>query len=162
LGERVLKGEIPPFAGGGVVLSAAMVTFIKHSRTKDGWNEVYGINVLAQVLLMRELLLKLGDATVVVIASATHGIGDVKYFSAGKPADGAKNKVETFGLGEAMKRYGSSKLLLIMSSYMLQRKLNAVGPGYSMYPSSVKLSNNDLDDGQSYSNRQLGSRWDVS
>lgn len=54
--ERVQKGELPGFDGGGVVLSAAMLTYVKDSRTKDGCNEMYGINVLAQDMLLRELL----------------------------------------------------------------------------------------------------------
>lgn len=134
LSKRVQKGDVPSFDGGGVVLSAAMLTFVKNSRTKDGWNEVYGINVLAQVLLMRELLPVLNGATVISIASATHGIGNVEYFSAekknhGRIVDGASEKaLEMLGLGEAMKRYGSSKLLFVMSSYALQRRLNAVSP----------------------------------
>jgi mannan polymerase II complex ANP1 subunit len=130
--ERVQKGELPKFAGGGVVLSAAMLTFVKDSRTKDGWNEMYGINVLAQQLIVRELLPVLEGALVVNIASATHNIGSMEYFSSeekGKGVDGV-NEIEaaqeTLGLGEAMKRYGSSKLLFIMTSYALQRQLNTV------------------------------------
>ncbi|KAG0646326.1 Polyketide synthase [Hyphodiscus hymeniophilus] len=131
LTERSKKGEVPPFDGGGVALSAAMLTYVKDSRTKDGWNEVYGINVLAQVLFMRELLPVLGGAMVIVIASATHAIGSVDYFLAEtiencKGADGtSQREQETFGLSEAMKRYGSSKLLFVMASYALQRRINA-------------------------------------
>lgn len=135
LRKRVQKGELPKFDGGGAVLSAAMFTYVKDSRTKDGWNEMYGINVLAQVVL-RELLKDLSGALVVNITSTTHNIGSVDYFSEGKSGNGdgvvsgrvEKGAGERLGLGEAMKRYGSSKLLLVMSSYALQRRLDAVGP----------------------------------
>ena len=127
---RILTGEVPRFDGGGVVLSAAMLTFVKDSQTKDGWNEMYGINVLAQNLITRELLPVLGGALVVNITSTTHNIGTVDYFSGEinrkrKDTNNAGEQ-ETLGLGEAMKRYGSSKLLFVMSAYALQRRLDSV------------------------------------
>ena len=127
---RILTGEVPRFDGGGVVLSAAMLTFVKDSQTKDGWNEMYGINVLAQNLITRELLPVLGGALVVNITSTTHNIGTVDYFSGEinrkrKDTNNAREQ-ETLGLGEAMKRYGSSKLLFVMSAYALQRRLDSV------------------------------------
>jgi NAD(P)-dependent dehydrogenase (short-subunit alcohol dehydrogenase family) len=130
---RILTGEIPKFDGGGVVLSAAMLTFVKDSRTKDGWSEMYGINVLAQHLITRELLPVLGGALVVNITSTTHNIGTVDYFSSEtnrkrKDTDNAREQ-GTLGLGEAMKRYGSSKLLFAMSAYALQRRLDSVSSG---------------------------------
>jgi len=53
---RIGKNEVPPFAEGGIVNSAATFNFLKDSRTKDGWSEMYGIDVLAPMLLVREML----------------------------------------------------------------------------------------------------------
>ena len=140
LTDRVERGEIPRFEGGGVVLSAAFFTFMKDSRTKDGWNEMYAINVLAQHLITRALLPVLGGALVINIASSTHNVGTVDYFSSETKRKGNDAKTadeqKTLGLGEAMKRYGSSKLLSAMSSYALQRRLDAV----SLLSTSLKLS----------------------
>jgi len=108
------------------VLSAAMNTLTKDTRTQDGWNELYGINVLAQVLLVRELLPALDDGLVVNIASTAHSMATVDYFSSEMKAETIGGAIhETLGLGEAMKRYGASKLWGIMAMYALQRRLNA-------------------------------------
>jgi hypothetical protein len=64
---------------------------------------------------------------VVNMASISHNHGVVDYFH---PADGATKSVEkegiTLGAKEAFKRYGSSKLLLTMVGYALQRRLDMV------------------------------------
>lgn len=127
LRERMSKSEVPPFTGGGVVLSAAINTLAKDSRTKDGWNEVYGVNVLAQVLLVRELLPVSKGGLVVYVGSAAHAMATVDHFSNEVKVDFvAADLSETLGLGEAMKRYGASKLWGTMAMYALQRRLDAV------------------------------------
>jgi mannan polymerase II complex ANP1 subunit len=127
LRERISKNDIPPFTGGVVVLSAAMNTLSKDTRTKDSWSEVYGINVLAQILLIRELLPVLDGALVINIASSAHNIASVDYFSKERKKEtAAANSTEKLGLADAMKRYGASKLWLIMAAYALQRRLDAV------------------------------------
>lgn len=73
---------------------------------------------------------------VVNVTSTTHNIASVDYFSGDKrqKASGVVSEgvgevaQDMLGLGDAMKRYGSSKLLFIMSFYALQRRLDAVSP----------------------------------
>jgi NAD(P)-dependent dehydrogenase (short-subunit alcohol dehydrogenase family) len=123
------KNEIPRFAGGGIVLSAAYSTYLKDSRTQDGWNDMYGINVLASILLIIELLPVLEDALVVNVGSSAHALGTIEYFAAeskfGPGNDAAEKKIEEkLAIGDALKRYGSTKLVLTMAGYALQRSLN--------------------------------------
>lgn len=111
--------------------SAATFTYLKDSRTEDGWNEMYAINVLAPILLCRELLPVLQGAIVVNVASMIHSKGVVDYFKNDDKGKGLLhtnegNNEQTLGLGEAMKQYGSCKLLLLMASYALQRQINNV------------------------------------
>ncbi|KUJ21620.1 NAD(P)-binding protein [Mollisia scopiformis] len=124
--ERVSRNDIPRFSAGGMVLSAAMNTLLKDTKTKDGWNEIYGINVLAQILLIRELLPVLNGGLVINIASAAHAMAAANYFSnETKTEIGGEHAEENLGLGDAMKRYGASKLWVIMASHALQRRLDA-------------------------------------
>ena len=126
--DKIARKELPPFAGGGIVHSAARSTYAKGGVTKDGWNDMYGVNVLAPILLEMSLLPVLDGALIVNVSSASHSLGAVNYFSDNKKGteyvDG-----ETVGLAESLKRYGSCKLLVLMAGYALQRHLNTVrGP----------------------------------
>jgi NAD(P)-dependent dehydrogenase (short-subunit alcohol dehydrogenase family) len=122
---KMARKEVLPFAGGGVIHSAARSTYAKGGVTKDGWNDMYGVNVLAPMLLEMSLLPVLDGALIVNVSSATHSLGVVNYFSDNKKGteyvDG-----ETVGLAESLKRYGSCKLLVLMAGYALQRHLNTV------------------------------------
>ena len=114
-----------------------MSTQVKNTRTQDGWSEMYGINVLAQLLLVRELLPILKNALVVNVASAAHSMGTVDYFSHEvKGGTGGENEQELLGLGETMKRYGASKLWGMMAFYALQQRLDAVRSHLPLYPAS--------------------------
>jgi len=121
--DKIARKELPPFAGGGIVHSAARSTYAKGGVTKDEWNDMYGVNVLAPILLEVSLLPVLDNALIVNVSSATHSLGVVNYFSDNKKGteyvDG-----ETLGLVESMKRYGSCKLLVLMAGYALQRHVN--------------------------------------
>jgi mannan polymerase II complex ANP1 subunit len=123
--DKITRKELPPFAGGGIIHSAAKSTYAKGGVTKDGWNDMYGVNVLAPVFLEISLLTVLDGALIVNVSSATHSLGVVDYFSDNKK--GTEYVAgETVGLAESLKRYGSCKLLVLMAVYALQRHLNAV------------------------------------
>jgi len=84
--QQVAAGELPPLIGGGIVNSAAFMTFARDSRTKTGLDIMYTINVLAPVLLVRSLLPVLAGkegvegTTAVNVASAAHAVGRLDYF----------------------------------------------------------------------------------
>jgi len=77
---------VAPLIGGGIVNSAAFMTFARDSRTKTGLDIMYTINVLAPVLLVRSLLPVLAGkegvegTTAVNVASAAHAVGRLDYF----------------------------------------------------------------------------------
>ena len=143
--QKINSGAMPSLVGGGIVNSAAFMNFTKDSKTSAGLDDMYTINALAPALLARGLLEVMygrdggGGATVVSVGSQAHELGRVDYFqqSKGSGEKGAEGvgKGERLGFMEAMKRYGSSKLLLIMMSYAFQRHLYAV----SSFPITLKL-----------------------
>jgi NAD(P)-dependent dehydrogenase (short-subunit alcohol dehydrogenase family) len=127
--SRIEAGEIPGLIGGGIVNSAAYMTFVREAKTKDGVDVMYTINCLAPALLARCLLPALigeRSATVINVGSEAHGIGRVEYFEEQKETNKNSKNGEKLGFLEGMKRYGSSKLLCVMMGYGLQRQLYAV------------------------------------
>jgi NAD(P)-dependent dehydrogenase (short-subunit alcohol dehydrogenase family) len=134
--ERISNGTIPGLQGGGLLNSAAYMTHVKDSKTKDGFDEMYQVIALAPALLIKSLLPSLESkdqtsegALVVSAGSGAHPGGVVDYFQKRKEITqkfGPDGNVERNSIVETMKRYGSSKLLLIMLSYAFQRKVYAV------------------------------------
>ena len=128
---KIERNEIPPMAGGGLVNSAAITNYQISSSTKDGWKEMYGVNVLANMLLVFKLLPQLEGGIVVNVSSMTHGLGgvDTDYFGDNRRADSQpdiENQQGKIGLMEANRRYGAVKLLTIMACYALQRRISLV------------------------------------
>lgn len=124
---RIGRGELPPLVGGGIVSSAAYQTFFKGKtgKGKDAKDVMYTVNVLAPIALMRCLMPVMLDGSLVVnVGSAAYAIGKVDYFE-GKEEVEVKEG-EKVGFMEGMKRYGSTKLLILMAGYAFQRKLFAV------------------------------------
>lgn len=138
--RKIDAGEIPSLVGGGVVNSAAYMTFVKDKRTKEGRDVMYTINSLAPALLARELLPVLigkdggGSATVVNVGSDAAGFGRVEYFEEQKEGLKGVKEGEKLGFMEGVKRYGSSKLLALMMGYAFQKQLYVVS--FSSKPSS--------------------------
>lgn len=126
LQQSIRQYKIPSFSGGGIILSAAMFTWQRHSVTKDNWSEMYGVNVMAQMLLVRQLLPVLTGALIIPIISPMHEGGDANYFSTEEKSLEMETKGETVSLSEGVKRYGSSKLVFLMSFYALRRRLSEV------------------------------------
>jgi NAD(P)-dependent dehydrogenase (short-subunit alcohol dehydrogenase family) len=127
--SNIEAGEMPGLLGGGIVNSAAYMTFVKDKRTKDGLDFMYMVNCLAPAYLVRCLLPVLigGEgATVMNVGSEAHGIGRVEYFEEQKERNKNAKEGEKLGFLEGMKRYGSSKLLCVMMGYAFQRKLYEV------------------------------------
>lgn len=129
--ERVGKGGVPGLEGGGLVTSAAYQTFFKGRKGKGpvGKDVMYTVNCLAPTLLVRGLLpLLLDGATVVNVGSAAHEIGTAEYFEEKEAGEGngEAKEGEKLAFMEGMKRYGSTKLLLLMLGYAFQRRLAIV------------------------------------
>jgi NAD(P)-dependent dehydrogenase (short-subunit alcohol dehydrogenase family) len=148
--QRITSGTLPGLVGGGIVNSAAFMTFTKDSKTSAGLDDMYTVNALAPALLARNLLGVMGGkgggegAIVVNVGSQAHEMGRVDYFQQSKESGnkGAKTagEGERLGFMEVMKRYGSSKLLLIMMSYAFQRHLYSVCPSQSNSQVPLKIS----------------------
>ena len=129
---KVEASEIPGLAGGGIVNSAAYMTFIKDAKTKDGVDVMYTINCLAPALLVRCLLpVLMNGATVVNVGSEAHGIGRMEYFEEQKERNRMVGEGEKVGFTEGMKRYGSSKLMAIMMGYAFQRQIYVVSSPFA-------------------------------
>ena len=115
--RRIDKGELPGFAGGGVVNCVAILDF---SPDAEMQRNMYFTNTLGPTLLMRELLLSLKASREVMyinVGTSGHSRGTLDYFQRQGPMSPAEAR---FG-------YASSKLLLLMTSYACQRKVHAVG-----------------------------------
>jgi NAD(P)-dependent dehydrogenase (short-subunit alcohol dehydrogenase family) len=130
--SKVAAAGIPGLVGGGIVNSAAYLTFVRDAKTKDGVDVIYTINCLAPALLIRSLLPVLmgkdglGGATVLSVGTEAHGIGGMEYFEEQKERNKHVEEGEKLGFQEGLKRYGSSKLLCVMMGYALQRQLYVV------------------------------------
>jgi NAD(P)-dependent dehydrogenase (short-subunit alcohol dehydrogenase family) len=125
--SKIGAKEIPSLIGGGLVNSAAYFTFTTGVKAVNGMDVMYVTNCLAPALLTRlllPLLLEKEGGMVLNIGSAAHELGRIDYF--GTQEEGKMDEKLTFV--EGMKRYGSSKLLLLMMGHAFQRKLYAVSP----------------------------------
>lgn len=68
------------------------------------------------------------NGCIINIGSAAHKLGEARLFSL--PQEKAKlgsEELNKLSVGEGLRRYGSSKLLLTMFSFELQRRLQEVG-----------------------------------
>ncbi|KAH8816008.1 hypothetical protein F5884DRAFT_774552 [Xylogone sp. PMI_703] len=115
--KTVSDGSIPKLHG--LINSAAVSSNATKNITADGFDVTYQTNVLSPILLISNLVDCLPVGSVVVnVASAAHNLGRVDYFENLNESAGGK-----LSLTESLTKYGSSKLLLIMSGYIIQRKL---------------------------------------
>lgn len=126
LRDRILNDDIPKFSGGGLIHSAAFFGW-----TATAWNKMYKTNVLGPMLLIRRLEGALQGALVVGLASAVHSIGSLDVLAYPDEEDiqlpgSSPDSARKVGLQEGLKRYGSSKLLFLMSLYAFQRRLERV------------------------------------
>jgi len=114
---RIGKGELPGFGGGGVVNCAAILDFSPDAELQ---RKMYFTNTLGPTLLIRELLPSLkagGDVRYINVGTSGHSKGTLDHF----------HKQGQMSAAEARLGYASSKLLLLMTSYICQRKVHAVG-----------------------------------
>ncbi|KAE9365151.1 NAD(P)-binding protein [Stipitochalara longipes BDJ] len=116
--SRISKGELPGFGGGGVVNCAAILDFSPDAEIQQ---KMYFTNTLGPTLLMRELLPSLiagGDVIYVNVGSSGHSRGTLDHF----------HKKEQLNALKGGSGYASSKLLLLMTTYVFQRKVYALDP----------------------------------
>jgi hypothetical protein len=122
------SGDIPPLKGGRITNSAAVFSYATGStgRTKDGFDMGYGANVLVPMLLVMELLEVLEGGIVPNMAriSISPNNSMVGWFHPsseeikGDEKEGRKLRM--------IETYRSSKMLLTIVGYALQRRLDSV------------------------------------
>ncbi|KAF2103977.1 NAD(P)-binding protein [Rhizodiscina lignyota] len=112
------RGQVRPLHG---LVNSAAINNIPVSKTEDGFDTIYETNVLAPVLLTKKLAPLMKGGVVVNITTVAHELGEAGYFRERK-SDLDKELGTELGLKDMLKKYGSSKLLLIMAGYSLQRE----------------------------------------
>ncbi|POS75477.1 hypothetical protein DHEL01_v206131 [Diaporthe helianthi] len=149
INRRVSTGEIPPIRA--IVLNAGYQDFGNKSRTEDGLDSVFVANYLGHWLLTLLLLGSMDKEAgrIVVIGSqshdpndprnaATHAFDDPRYKTVISDAAGfnavARGEwspaAEDVGFVGGFRRYGASKLFLVMMQHELQQRLTS-DPGLS-------------------------------
>lgn len=101
-----------------VLVNNAGGIFPKRLVTADGFEMTIALNHLAPVLLIHELLDALAagvPSRIVNVSSGAHSLGKIDF-------DNMQS--EKYG---SMRAYGSAKLMNIMSTYLLSRRLNGTG-----------------------------------
>ncbi|MFI1913076.1 SDR family NAD(P)-dependent oxidoreductase [Nocardia sp. NPDC020380] len=100
--------------------------------TADGFEETFGVNHLAHFLLVRELLPQLpAPGRIVFVASDTHdprkptGMPDPEYTSAQELAHPVEDAAD--GSSAGRRRYTTSKLCNVLTTYELARRLDTPG-----------------------------------
>ncbi|KAI0547062.1 putative short-chain dehydrogenase [Xylaria curta] len=171
INARILAGEIPPIRA--LILNAGFQDFGKQSWTKDGLDTTFAANYLGHWLLTL-LLLKSMDkeaGRIVIIGSQGHDPEDPRNVRGGAFND---PKYKTFVTDAAsfhaiakgewspasedasfrggFRRYGASKLFLIMMQHELQRRLDAD-------PALSKICVLGLDPGTMISGLQKLAPW---
>lgn len=136
LTSAVSSGSLPPLRA--VVCNAGIQSVAGTRLTADGFEQTFGVNHLAHFLLVRELLPHLvAPARIVFVASGTHdpaqrtGMPDPVYTSARRLAvpDGAEpGGTNTLG----RRRYTTSKLCNVLTTYELARRIESERPGESI------------------------------
>lgn len=120
--DRIKKGCFPKLSV--IINCAAYQTFTYQVPTEDGFDPVLQTNYLSPFLLTTKCLGILEeDGRIINIGTAAHKLGTVSYFSNPKQQEIRTGKM---GLKDALSCYGSSKLMLTMFGFELQRRLVAV------------------------------------
>ena len=116
--SRIGKGELPGFGGGGIVNCAAYLNFSPDAEIQ---REIYSTNTLGPALLIRELLpVLISGVNPIVINIGTSALAQ----SSGR-LDHFHKEGQMTAL-EGPVGYGSAKQLLLMITYVFQRKVYAV------------------------------------
>ena len=122
--QKIREGHMPSLEC--LVNSAARASFKEGEVGEDAWDIVEQINVLSPFLLTI-LLLPLFEqrqgGKVINVSSGAISAGRLNYFGKEKPG-GPTGLIQ--GLKEGLTRYGSSKLIMVVLGYELQRRLNVV------------------------------------
>jgi NAD(P)-dependent dehydrogenase (short-subunit alcohol dehydrogenase family) len=123
IGAAIEEQKLPELYG---LINSAAISLATPTKSADGFDTIYQTNTLSPVLLMRELLSLFRNAkhgsVILNVSSATEAMGDIHYFQ--KESDNSLGK--SLGLKEGLKKYGSSKLLLLMAGYAMQREADNV------------------------------------
>lgn len=116
--------SFPPLKA--LVLNAGMMSPGPYRKTVDGYEAHFGVNHVGHAMLFHLLFDQLAaDARVVITASGTHdpaqktGVPDAKYTTAEELAQKPTEDVKDAG----MQRYSTSKLVNVLWSYALARRL---------------------------------------
>jgi NAD(P)-dependent dehydrogenase (short-subunit alcohol dehydrogenase family) len=114
---------IPPLYA---LINSAAISQIPVSKTVDGFDLIYQTNALSPLLLTRRLTPIFeksvhGLPVVLNVSSAAISMGNYKYFQ-DSHATLDDSLGRSIGVVESLKIYGSSKLLLLMAGYSLQRE----------------------------------------
>ena len=134
--KELTSAALPPLRG--VVCNAGVQSVSGTAVTADGYEQTFGVNHLAHFLLVRELLPHLVEpARIVFVASDTHdparptGMPAPAYTTARALADpdgDATGSANTVG----RRRYTTSKLCNVLTTYELARRLQQASPGGSI------------------------------
>jgi NAD(P)-dependent dehydrogenase (short-subunit alcohol dehydrogenase family) len=107
--------QLPAIIG---LVNSAAIAQIPSENSKDGFDTIYQTNVLSPLFLMHQLLSLFKDGGITInVSTAAITLGDIQYFRNKSEKDLGRDP----GVQESLKKYGSSKLLLLMAGYALQR-----------------------------------------
>jgi NAD(P)-dependent dehydrogenase (short-subunit alcohol dehydrogenase family) len=131
--HELVVAPLPPLRA--VVCNAGTQSVSGAARTADGVELTFGVNHLAHFLLVRELLPHVASpARIVFVASGTHdpanrtGMPAPRYTTAAQlahPDDAEPGSLATVG----RRRYTTSKLCNVLTTYELARHLSTERPG---------------------------------
>jgi len=134
--EELTSAALPPLHG--VVCNAGIQSVSGTTLTADGYEQTFGVNHLAHFLLVRRLLPHLAEpARIVFVASDTHdparptGMPAPEYSTAralAHPECDATGSANTVG----RRRYTTSKLCNVLTTYELARRLRQERPDRSI------------------------------
>jgi NAD(P)-dependent dehydrogenase (short-subunit alcohol dehydrogenase family) len=137
---ELTTAQLPPLRS--VVCNAGIQSVSGTTLTADGYEQTFGVNHLAHFLLVRELLPNLVEpARIVFVASGTHdpakhtGMPSPVYMSAARLAvpDGPEGGTEAGSPNTVgRRRYTTSKLCNVLTTYELARRLRDERPGESI------------------------------
>lgn len=118
----VAEKQIPHLYG---LVNCAAIQMMPITKTTDGFDLEYQTNTLAPVLLMQKLAPLFVKGVIVNVSSSTHGMGNHAQFreEQSKLEESVGQVLSTPAL---LKKYGSTKLMLMIAGYALQRDANFV------------------------------------
>ena len=111
----------------------------KHHTTVDGNETTFAVNYLAPFLLIHELLDMLkasAPSRIVNVSSAAHTMGKIDF-----------DNLQSEKKYSSFRAYGSSKLMLIMGTYELARRLEGTGVTVNVLHPGVVRTNFGRSDG---------------